>query len=180
MLFKRGLVVVSLTVMMLSNLVQAASKEEIEADVQSVLKDFYYLSLGNKELVEKASGVLVFPSVIKAGFVVGGQYGEGALQINGATVDYYSTASASIGIQLGAQARAEIILFMDKAALEKFRASDGWNAGVDGSIAVIDTGAGKGVSTESVKEPIIAFILLNKGLMANFSFEGSKFSKIGR
>ena len=180
MLFKRGLVVVSLTVMMLSNLVQAASKEEIEADVQSVLKDFYYLSLGNKELVEKASGVLVFPSVIKAGFVVGGQYGEGALQINGATVDYYSTASASIGIQLGAQERAEIILFMDKAALEKFRASDGWNAGVYGSIAVIDTGAGKGVSTESVKEPIIAFILLNKGLMANFSFEGSKFSKIGR
>lgn len=180
MTLKRFLSAAGLLMLVLSSSVLAASKEAIDADVQSVLADFYHLSPGNRELAEKASGVLVFPSVVKAGFVVGAQYGEGALRVNGETVDYYSTASASIGIQLGAQERAEIILFMDKDTLEKFRKSDGWNAGVDGSIAVVDTGGGKGLSTESIKDPIIAFILLNRGLMANFSFEGSKFTKINR
>ena len=166
--------------MLFSGLAQAASKEEIDADVQEVLKDFGYLSAGNKELLSKANGVLVFPSVVKAGFVVGGEYGEGSLQMDGKTVNYYSIASASIGLQLGAQERAEIILFMEKSALDKFVASDGWSAGVDGSIAVVDTGAGKGLSTETIKDPIIAIIMRNRGLMANFSFEGAKISKINR
>jgi len=160
--------------------VNAADKNEIDAEVKEVLKDLYYLNAGNKELVEKASGVLVFPSVVKAGFVVGGEYGEGSLQIDGKTVDYYSIASASLGLQLGAQERAEVILFMDKNALDKFRNSDGWSAGVDGSIAVVDAGTGKGVSTETIKDPIIAIILRNRGLMANLSFEGAKISKINR
>ena len=159
---------------------QAADKAEIDNDVATVLKDFYYLGAGNKELVAKASGVLVFPSVIKAGFVVGGEYGEGALLVDGKTVDYYSIASASVGLQLGAQERAEIILFMDKNAFDKFRQSDGWNVGVDGSIAVVQAGAGKGINTDSIKDPVIAVILLNRGLMANLSLEGSKISKIAR
>ena len=158
----------------------AASKEEIDADVQEVLKDFGYLSAGNQELLSKANGILVFPSVVKAGFVVGGQYGEGSLQVGGKPVGYYSTASASIGLQLGAQERAEIILFMDKNALDKFVASDGWSAGVDGSIAVVDAGTGKGLSTETIKDPIIGIIMRNRGLMANISFEGAKISKINR
>ena len=158
----------------------AESKEGIDSDVKSVLKDFSYLDASNKELLKQAVGVLVFPSVIKAGFVVGGEYGEGALQIEGKTVSYYSIASASVGLQLGAQSRAEIILFMDKGALEHFRNSDGWRAGVDGSIAVIDAGAGKGASSDLRHTPIIAFVLLNKGLMGNISLEGSKISKIER
>ena len=158
----------------------AADRAEIDSDVASVLKDFYYLNAGNKELVAKANGVLVFPSVIKAGFLVGGEYGEGALLVDGKTVNYYSIASASIGIQLGAQERAEIILFMDKTAFDKFRQTDGWNVGVDGSIAVVDTGAGKGINTDTIKDPVIAVILLNRGLMANISLEGSKISKIDR
>ena len=158
----------------------AADRAEIDSDVASVLKDFYYLGAGNKELVAKANGVLVFPSVIKAGFLVGGEYGEGALLVDGKTVNYYSIASASIGIQLGAQERAEIILFMDKTAFDKFRQADGWNVGVDGSIAVVDTGAGKGINTDTIKDPVIAVILLNRGLMANISLEGSKISKIDR
>ena len=158
----------------------AADKAEIDSDVASVLKDFYYLNAGNKELVAKANGVLVFPSVIKAGFVVGGEYGEGALLVDGKTVNYYSIAAASVGIQLGAQERAEIILFMDKNVFDKFRQADGWNVGVDGSIAVVDAGAGKGVNTDSIKDPVIAVILLNRGLMANISLEGSKISKIDR
>ena len=166
--------------LLFSGAVSAASKEEIDADVHEVLKDFGYLSAGNKELLGKANGILVFPSVVKAGFVVGGEYGEGSLQIDGKTVIYYSIASASVGLQLGAQECAEIILFMDKNALEKFVASDGWSAGVDGSIAVIDTGTGKGLNTETIKDPIIAIIMRNRGLMANLSFEGAKISKINR
>lgn len=158
----------------------AASKEEIDSDVKEVLKDFGYLNAGNKELLDKANGILVFPSVVKAGFVVGGEYGEGSLQMDGKTVSYYSIASASVGLQLGAQERAEIILFMDKNALDKFVASDGWSAGVDGSIAVVDAGTGKGLSTETIKDPIIAIIMRNRGLMANLSFEGAKISKINR
>ena len=169
-----------LCVLFTSNIVQAASKAEIDADVQFALTAFYHLSPGNKELASKAAGVLVFPSIMKAGFFVGGDYGEGALQVGGKTVDYFSTAAISFGLQLGAQSRSEVILFMDKDTLENFRVHDGWAAGLDGSVAGIDNGAGKGINTETAKEPIIAFIFSNKGLMGNLSLEGSKFSKIYR
>ena len=161
-------------------MVQAASKAEIDSDVQFALTAFYNLSPGHKELATKAAGILVFPSVMKAGFFVGGDYGEGALLVGGKTTDYYSTAAISFGLQLGAQSRSEVILFMDKDTLENFRVHDGWAAGLDGSVAVIDNGAGKGINTETAKEPIIAFIFSNKGLMGNLSLEGSKFSKIYR
>lgn len=179
-MLKRFLFVVSLLLVFSSSGAEAASHEEIDADVKDVLKDFIYLNSGNKELLDKANGILVFPSVVKAGFVVGGQYGEGSLQIEGKTVSYYSIASASVGLQLGAQERAEIILFLDKNALDKFVTSDGWSAGVDGSIAVVDAGTGKGLSTDTIQNPIIAIIMRNRGLMANLSFEGAKISKINR
>ena len=169
-----------LLVLSISFSAQAASKAEIDTDVQFAMSAFYNLSPGNKELASKAAGILVFPSVMKAGFFVGGDYGEGALQVGGKTVDYSSTAAISFGLQLGAQSRSEVILFMDKDALENFRVHDGWAAGLDGSVAVIDTGAGKGINTETVKDPIIAVIFSNKGLMGNLSLEGSKFSKIYR
>lgn len=169
-----------LFVLSFSSATNAASKAEIDTDVQFALTTFYNLSPGNKELAIKAAGVLVFPSIMKAGFFVGGDYGEGALQVAGKTVDYYSTAAISFGLQLGAQSRSEVILFMDKEALENFRVHDGWAAGIDGSVAVIDSGAGKGINTETAKEPIIAFIFSNKGFMGNLSLEGSKFSKIYR
>jgi lipid-binding SYLF domain-containing protein len=169
-----------LLVLSFSNAANAASKAEIDTDVQFALTAFYNLSPGNKELASKAAGMLIFPSIMKAGFFVGGDYGEGVLQINGKTVDYYSTAAISFGLQLGVQSRSEVILFMEKEALENFRVNDGWSAGIDGSVAVIDNGAGKGVSTDTASEPIIAFIFSNKGLMGNLSLEGSKFSKIYR
>lgn len=164
----------------LSSAVHAATKQEIDTDAGYALKAFYDLSPGNKELASKASGMLIFPTVMKAGFVVGGEYGEGVLQVAGKPVEYYSIASASFGLQIGAQARSEVILFMDKDALENFRAHDGWSVGVDGSVAVVDMGAAKDINTETAKEPVIAFIFSNKGLMGNLSLEGSKFSKISR
>ena len=172
--------VMFLFVLLISNGVHAASKAEIDTEVQFALTAFYNLSPGNKELASKAAGILVFPSIMKAGFLVAGDYGEGALQVAGKTVDYYSTAAISFGLQLGAQSRSEVILFMDKDALENFRLHDGWAAGIDGSIAVIDNGVGKGVDTETFKDPVIAVIFSSKGLMGNLSLEGSKFSKIYR
>jgi lipid-binding SYLF domain-containing protein len=123
---------------------------------------------------------LVFPDVIKAGFGIGGEYGEGALRINGKTVDYYNTAAASIGLQIGAQSKTVILMFLDFKALNDFRNSDGWEVGVDGSVAVVEWGAGESIDTTNIKEPIVGFVLGNKGLMFNLTLEGSKMSKIRR
>ena len=118
--------------------------------------------------------------MIKAGIGIGGEYGEGALLLDGKTVDYYSTASASIGLQFGAQKKTQLVLFMSKAALEKFRNSDGWEAGVDGSVAIAEFGAGGDIDTKTIQSPIIGFVFSNKGLMYNLSLEGSKISKLNR
>ena len=120
----------------------------------------------------------MFPSVIKAGFVAGGEYGEGALRIRGKTVDYYNTAAASFGFQLGAQAKTIILVFLDKGALESFRNSQGWEAGVDGSVALVTIGAGGSIDSSNVRDPIVGFVFNNKGLMYNLTLEGSKFTKI--
>ena len=120
------------------------------------------------------------PKVIKAGFGVGGEYGEGALLVKGETVEYYSTAAASIGFQLGAQQKSQVILFMNDDVLKNFRDSDGWEAGVDGSVAVAELGAGGELSSNTAQEPIIGFIFSNKGLMYNLTLEGSKMTKLVR
>jgi lipid-binding SYLF domain-containing protein len=158
----------------------SASKEEIDADVQASIAEFYEKSQAGKALAEKAAGMLVFPKVIKAGFGVGGEYGEGALLVKGKTVEYYSTAAASIGFQLGAQQKSQVILFMNDDVLKKFRDSDGWEAGVDGSVAIADIGAGGELSSNTAQEPIIGFIFSNKGLMYNLTLEGSKMTKLVR
>jgi len=156
----------------------AASKEEIDAKVNAALKMFYEKVGAGKELADKSNGILVFPSVVKAGIGVGGEYGEGALRIRGKTVDYYSTAAASIGFQLGAQKKSVILLFMTKEALAGFRSSDGWEVGVDGSVALIELGAGGSVDTSNIKDPVIGFVFGQKGLMYNLTLEGSKMTKI--
>ena len=156
----------------------AASKVEIDAYVEEALENFYKETSAGKKLAGKAVGILVFPKVYKAGLGVGGEYGEGALLIGGNTADYYSTASASIGFQLGAQVKTQIILFMNKKVLSDFRNSSGWEAGVDGSVAIATLGTGGEIDTKTTKEPIIGFILSNKGLMYNLTIEGAKMTKI--
>jgi lipid-binding SYLF domain-containing protein len=158
----------------------AASKEEIDAKVEEALENFYKQTSAGKRLADKAAGMLVFPEVIKAGVGVGGEYGEGALIAKGKTIAYYNTAAASIGFQLVAQIKSQVILFMNPKVLESFRKSKGWKAGVDGSVALATLGAGGELSTETMKEPIIGFIFSNKGLMYNLTFEGSKISRIQR
>ncbi|GAB4357915.1 MAG: lipoprotein [Gammaproteobacteria bacterium] len=160
--------------------VQAASRAEIDAKVNATLKEFYRSVKGGRELAGKAAGVLVFPEVVKAGFGIGGEYGEGALLVGGQPVAYYSTAGASIGLQFGAQVKSQIILFMNSGVLKQFRNSEGWKAGVDGSVALATLGAGGAIDTETAKRPIIGFIFSNKGLMYNLTFEGSKITRIKR
>lgn len=158
----------------------AASKEEIDAQVRQAVDAFYGHTAAGKELAQKASGVLVFPNVIKAGIGIGGEYGEGALLIKGKPVAYYNIAGASIGLQFGAQARTQIVLFMNSKVLAAFRNSKGWQAGVDGSVALATIGAGGALDTNTAKEPIIGFIFSNKGLMYNLTFEGSKITKLDK
>jgi lipid-binding SYLF domain-containing protein len=158
----------------------AASKDEIDAKVQEAVGNFYKQTSAGKQLAQKAAGMLVFPEVLKAGVGIGGEYGEGALIIKGKTAGYYNTAAASIGFQLGAQVKSQIILFMNQKVLDSFRNSKGWKAGVDGSVALATLGAGGELSTETIQQPIIGFIFSNKGLMYNLTFEGAKITRLER
>lgn len=155
----------------------AASNAEINAKSSQALKEFFRHSPAGKQLYNQAKGALIFPEVYKAGIGIGGEYGEGKLVERGKTTGYYSIAAASIGFQLGAQVKTEIILFMTDSALRQFKNSDGWEAGVDGSVALVTLGTGKEIDTSNIKDPIIGFIFSNKGLMYNLSLEGSKISR---
>jgi lipid-binding SYLF domain-containing protein len=157
---------------------EAASKEKIDRRVNKALSEFRDQISGADAVLNRAAGVLVFPSIKKAGIGVGGEYGEGALRIGGKTVAYYSSAAASIGFQLGAQARRQIIVFLDPKALEKFRSSEGWEIGVDASVAVVTLDAGAQIDTKELNQPIVAFIFDGKGLMYNLALEGSKITRI--
>lgn len=163
-----------------SSSVVATDKQEIDITVQQTLQQFKKTIAGADDFLAKSKGVLVFPEVVKAGFGVGGEYGEGALLVDGKTVAYYNTISASVGFQFGAQLKKVIIIFLDPKALKTFRASKGWEVGVDGSVALIELGAGKAIDSTTTNKPIVGFVFGNKGLMYNLTLEGSKFTKIVR
>jgi lipid-binding SYLF domain-containing protein len=159
---------------------RAASGPEIDASVNATLNQFFTQVGYSRDLANKATALLIFPTVVKAGFGIGGEYGEGELQIRGRKAGYYNIASASIGFQFGAQARSVIIMFMTDGALNQFQRTDGFKVGVDGSIAVITIGAGGAIDTNSITKPVIGFIFDQKGLMYNLTLEGSKISRISR
>ncbi len=154
--------------------------KEIDSEVDYALKIFPKYVKGAKEFLSSAKGVLVIPNIIKAGLGVGGQYGEGALRIGGKTVEYYSLVAGSVGFQIGAQKLNLILVFMDDSVLKNFRISSGWKVGVDGSVAFIDVGKGKSLDTVNIRDPIVGFIFGQRGLMANATIEGAKFTKLVR
>jgi lipid-binding SYLF domain-containing protein len=154
-----------------SALAVAASTPEINARVEAALSRFYAQGPNHRELANKASAMLVFPSVTKAGAGVGGEYGEGALQVHGKTVGYYKLTGASAGATLGVARRSEVILFMTDAALEKFMNSKDWTVG-------IDAGAGAQYDSETLRKPVVAFVFGEKGLIADVSLEGAKVTKL--
>lgn len=157
----------------------AATGSKIDSMVNDTLKNFHQNIPDAANLIQRSKGVLVFPKVYKAGvFFLGGEYGQGALRIGGRTVDYYSTAAGAVGLQLGAQKKSIIVLFLDQNALNKFRNSENWEVGVDASVAVVDVGLGGSIDSTQLNKPIVAFVLDQKGLMYNLTLEGTKFTKI--
>jgi lipid-binding SYLF domain-containing protein len=159
---------------------EAASAAQIDANVRVTLKEFFSRVRGSRELVTKSAAVLVFPSIIKAGIGIGGEYGEGALLTRERTIDYYNIVSGSIGFQFGAQSRSVIIVFMTPEALASFRRTRGWRAGVDASIAIITVGAGGSIDTSRIASPIVGFVFDGTGLMFNLTLDGSKITQIRR
>ncbi len=157
-----------------------ATGAEIDADVNDALVAFKEEVNGAEVFLDTAAGYLVFPRVIKVGIGIGGETGEGALRVDGETVDYYRTTAGSIGLQLGAQAKSIVIAFMTEESLNKFRNSNGWKVGVDGSVALIDIGAGKTIDSQNIKDPVVGFVFGSTGLMYNLTLEGSKFSKLDK
>jgi lipid-binding SYLF domain-containing protein len=158
--------------------VWAKTAQEINASVNACLDRFYKQVKGGKEMAGKAKGVLVMPNVVKAGLIVGGEYGEGGLRVGGKTVSYYNIASGSVGFQIGGEAKDFVILFMTDEALKKFQASNGWEVGLDGNVALITIGGGERVDFTKMNDPIIGFVFDVKGLMADISLKGAKFTKI--
>jgi len=156
----------------------AAKRASIDADVDATLTRLYSTVHGSHELLSKATGVLVFPSVLSAGFWIGGQYGTGALRVNGRTAGYYSTVAGSFGLQIGAQSKAIIFAFMNQQALDKFLSSQGWAAGADATVALVTVGANGNVDTSTATNPVEAFVMTNAGLMAGVSLEGVKVSRL--
>ncbi|MCL4790474.1 MAG: hypothetical protein KJ040_00300 [Gammaproteobacteria bacterium] len=159
---------------------RASTAAEIDAKVNAALDRLKTEVPGSATVLAEAKGVLVFAEVIKAGFVIAGEGGEGALLVGGKTSGYYSIFSGSVGFQAGGQKRDIIMVFLDANVLKQFRDSKGWKAGVDGNITLIDTGASGTIDTATLKKPIVAFIVGQKGLMAGISLDGSKITKLDR
>lgn len=154
------------------------TRVSIDANADAALQKLYAQAPDAQTMVRKARGVLIFPSVLSAGFVVGGSYGKGVLRVGGRTEGYYSTTAASVGLLAGADSKAVYILFMTDAALEKFRASNGWTAGADASVSVLKAGAAANADTATVQQAVVGYVLTNAGLMANLAIDGTKVTRL--
>ena len=166
--------------LLISGVAMAWSANKIDREVVATTELFKEEVNGSEVFLDQAVGYLVFPRVIKVGLGFGAETGEGALIVGGQTADYYRTTAGAFGFQAGAQAKAVVIAFMTQDSLDKFRNSNGWKAGVDGSVALIDLGVGKSIDTHNLKDPVVGFIFGSKGLMYNLTFEGSKFTKLDK
>jgi len=156
----------------------AMTAAEIDVDVQKALKDLYAHSETARDFGAAAKGILVFPDVYKAGFIVGAAFGDGALLKNGKTAGYYRTIEASYGLQIGAQAFGYVLFFMQDSAIEYLDKSDGWEIGVGPSLVVVDKGFAGSMTTTTAKDAVYAFFFDQKGLMGGLGLKGSKITQI--
>lgn len=161
-----------------SNGVGTNGGPKIDARVDKTLNYLYSRYPNTQDLAEKANGVLVMPLITEAGFGIGGGYGRGALRVDGVTVDYYSAAKGSVGLQIGAQQFAHVLFFMTEDALMRFRHSSGWAAGADVEYALRDQGGNLRAETTTVTSPVVAVIFGQAGLMAGATLEGVKYTRI--
>lgn len=153
-------------------------RQSIDASVDGTLSRLFQTVPGSRELVGKARGILVFPSVVQAGIAIGGEHGDGSLRVGGSTVGYYSTTSVSVGATLGVQSKSVVYLFMTQDALDKFRNSDGWSAGGDASVALVKVGANGTIDTTTATKPVEVFVLTNSGLIGDLSLGGTKITRL--
>ena len=160
------------------NSAAAASAAEIDRDARSTLKQLYAESVSAREMGKKAKGILVFPSIVKGGFMVGGQFGEGALLKGGKTAGYYNTLQVSYGWQAGMQKHGYALFFMTDSAMKWLDKSDGWEIGVGPSIVVVDVGVASSKTTTTLQSEIYAFLFDQKGLMGGLGLQGTKITKI--
>jgi lipid-binding SYLF domain-containing protein len=156
----------------------AASASELNAESKQVLNRLVAGTPAAKALNSKAIAVLVFPRITKAGFMIGGQYGEGVLYKRGKPVGYYSTGGASYGLQAGAQQYGYAMFFMTKQGLDALDASKGSEVGVGPSVVVVDQGMAKSTTTTTMRDDVYAFVFSQKGLMAGVGLQGNKITRI--
>jgi lipid-binding SYLF domain-containing protein len=156
----------------------ADSARQIDREADAALARLYREAPAAKSLASVAKGVLVFPSIVKGGLIVGGQYGEGALRKGGKTVAYYSTGGVSYGLQAGAQSFGYALFFMTESSLQYLDRSDGWEIGVGPSVVVVDEGIARNLTTTTARDDVYAFVFGQKGLMAGIGIQGSKITRI--
>jgi lipid-binding SYLF domain-containing protein len=156
----------------------AVRRKEIDSAADSALSRLYREARGSEELVKSARGVLVFPTVVSAGFLVGGSRGQGVLRKGGKSARFYTMTEASVGLLAGAQSQAVFILFMTDEALRRFEASNGWTVGADGSVTLVSVGADARITTQTARQEIIGFVLTNGGLMASISLNGNRITPL--
>jgi lipid-binding SYLF domain-containing protein len=160
------------------NRAAAATAAEISRDAQSALKALYGKSVAARTLGGKAKGILVFPGIVKGGFLAGGQFGEGAVIKDGKTAGYYNTVQGSFGLQAGIQKYGYALFLMTDSAMKWIDKSDGWEIGVGPSIVVMDIGAAASATTTTLQAEIYAFFFDQKGLMGGLGLQGTKITKI--
>ena len=165
-------------ILIISMSVSADTADEIVENSMEILDTLYSENDSAVSLGDKAVGILVFPAVLKAGIGIGGEYGEGVLIRKNLPLIFFNTVSASIGFQFGVQKKSQVILFMTQNALDEFLAKNGWEVGIDGSIAIVDVSVAEDINSIVSSSPVIGFVLSNKGLMYNISLEGSKITRI--
>jgi lipid-binding SYLF domain-containing protein len=156
----------------------AASARQIDSDADRALRALYAAQPKARNLGNHAKAVLVFPKIYKAGLLIGGQTGDGALKVNGRTAGYYNLSAASFGLQAGGQTFSYALFFMTDSALKYLTDSDGWSIGSGPSVVVIDKGAAASMTSTSLTQDVYAVPFGQKGLMAGLGLEGSKITRI--
>ena len=156
----------------------ASKRAGIDSSVDAALSNLYASVPGSQDVVRRGAGVLVFPNIAKAGFIVGGATGDGALRVGGRSTGYYNTSGLSFGLQAGAETHSLAFVFMTPDALRHFQSSDGWDAGADASVAVVKVGGGGKLDASQMTKPVQVFVFGNKGLMGSLSLEGTKITKL--
>jgi lipid-binding SYLF domain-containing protein len=157
---------------------RAARRREIDSGADETLTRLYSNTRGSRELADRARGILIFPRVLSAGLVVGGEYGDGVLRTGGRPAGYYRLVGGSFGWQIGAQSQAIVLMFLTQDALDRFRNSSGWTVGADATVSVAKVGATGDIDTNTVKQSIVGFALTNVGLYAGVKLDGSKITRL--